>query len=458
MPRAERSRSPKSLTLWFRLRSTIALKEYNINVPFYIARRYLSSRKKKNVINLITRISVVGIAAITAALIILLSAFNGIEKMIEELYSEYDTDITIRPEVGKTFNEKQIDLQKLQAIDGVINCTRAVEEVVILKHEKKWVNAKMIGVDSSFLDITNMSTHMIDGDPLVSADTSMQVIPIIDEEFDIEIYDTVLDISYSGVIGASLLDKLDGYIPQNVGHETVICYVPKRKIKIGFGKNPFRTNTIKVSGRMNYNREVNAENFVVPIDFAKDLMMYDDHISAIYVDVDPKFDNEVVRDEIKQLIGSDFVVKTNFEKNELIYKTSQSEKLIVLFILLFIFVLAAFNLVASLTMLFVEKLDNIRTMQSYGTNKKFIFNIFFYEGLLIAGKGILAGALIGYGICILQLELSLLTMPNSAGEAFPIAISWVDGITIISLVSILSVLFSYFPVKYLIYKNVKSVV
>ena len=385
-------------------------------------------------INLITRISVVGIAAITAALIILLSAFNGIEKMIEELYSEYDTDITIRPEVGKTFNERQIDLKKLQAVEGVFNYSRAVEEVVILKHEKKWVNAKMIGIDSTFLDITNMSKHMIDGKAML-------------DQYG----------KYYGVIGAGLLDKLDGYIPENVGHETVICYVPKRKIKIGFGKNPFRTNTIRVSGRMNYNREVNSENFVVPIEFAKELMLYDDHISAIYVDVDPKFDNETVRDEIKELIGSDFVVKTNFEKNELIYKTSRSEKLIVLFILLFIFILAAFNLVASLTMLFVEKLDNIETMQSFGANKKFIFNIFFFEGLLIAGKGILFGVLAGYLICFLQIKFSLLTMPNSAGEAFPIAISWIDGVLIISMVTVLSILFSYFPVKYLIYKNVKSV-
>lgn len=399
-----------------------------------------------------------GIAAITAALIILLSAFNGIEKMIEELYSEYDTDITIRPEVGKTFNERQIDLDKLLAVDGVINYTRAIEEVVILRHEKKWVNAKMIGVDSSFLDITKMSKHMIEGDPIVRVDTATEVVDIVDEELDIEITDTIVEISYCGVIGASLLDKLDGFIPQNVGKETIICYVPKRKIKIGFGKNPFRTNTISVSGRMNYNREVNAENFVVPIDFAKDLMLYDDHISAIYIDVDPKYDNETVRDEIKEVIGSSFVVKTNFEKNELIYKTSRSEKLIVLFILLFIFILAAFNLVASLTMLFVEKLDNIRTMQSYGANRKFIFNIFFFEGLLIAGKGIFFGVIFGCLICYLQIQFSLLTMPNSGGEAFPIAISWVDGILIISMVTILSVLFSYFPVKYLIYKNVKSVV
>ncbi len=376
----------------------------------------------------------VGIAVITAALIILLSAFNGIEKMIEDLYSEYDTDITIRPKVGKTFNERQLDLKKLKAIEGVYNFSRAVEEVVILKHEKKWVNAKMIGIDSSFLAITKMSKHMIDGKAM------------LDQH----------DVDY-GIIGAGLLDKLDGYIPENVGFESIICYVPKRKIKIGFGENPFRTNIIRVSGRMNFNREVNSENFVVPISFAKEMMRYDDHISAIYVDVDPKFENESVRDDIKEMIGSDFVVKTNFEKNELIYKTSQSEKIIVLFILLFIFVLAAFNLVASLTMLFVEKLENIQTMQSFGANKKFIFNIFFYEGLLIAGKGIFFGALAGYLICFLQLQFSLLTMPNSAGEAFPIALSWVDGVFIISMVTILSVFFSYFPVKYLIYKNVKAV-
>lgn len=376
----------------------------------------------------------VGIAAITAALIILLSAFNGIEKMIEELYSEYDTDITIRPTIGKTFNERQLDLDQLQAIPGVYNYTRAVEEVVILKHEKKWVNAKLIGIDSSFLAITKMSKHIIDGKVMLDRDG--------------EPY---------GIIGAGLLEKLGGYIPENVGFESVICYVPKRKIKIGFGQNPFRTNSIRVAGRMNFNREVNSENFVVPIDFAKELMEYDDHISAIYVDVDPKYENETVRDKIKEMIGSEFVVKTNFEKNELIYKTSRSEKLIVLFILLFIFILAAFNLVASLTMLFVEKIENIETMQSFGANKKFIFNIFFFEGLLIAGKGIFYGALIGYLICYLQIQFSLLTMPNSGGEAFPIALSFMDGVIIISMVTILSVLFSYFPVKYLIYKNVKSV-
>ncbi len=368
---------------------------------------------------------------ITAALIILLSAFNGIELMIERLYSEYDSDITIRAAQGKTFNQERVDLDALQAIEGVVNYSRAVEEVVILKHEKKWVNADMVGVDSSFLTMAKMQEHMVDGRPLLNSG---------DDVF--------------GIIGATLLDKLDGYIPQNVGHESIICYVPKRNMRIRLGKNPFKMEVIKISGRINYNREVNAQSFIVPLKTSQSLMGYENQISAVYVDCDDEMDKEEVKSAIIKQLGNDFVVKTNYEKNELIYKTSKSEKIIVLIILLFIFILAAFNLVASLTMLFVEKLENLTTMVSFGANRTFVFRIFFFEGLLIAGKGIAIGAVLGYTICIIQMNFGLITMPNSGGEAFPMSISLADGVLILSLVSALSVLFSFFPVKYLIRKNI----
>jgi len=386
------------------------------------------------VINWITRISVVGIAAITAALIILLSAFNGIEKMIEELYSEYDSDITIRAAETKTFNEIRIDYGALKKIEGVQAYSKVVEEVIILKHEKKWVNTKLVGVEDSFLEMCNMNNHLL---PKSSA--------YLEE-----------DGTRYGIIGASLLDKLGGYMPENVGHESVVCYVPKRKIKVGLGKNPFTTKSVPVSGKMNFNREVNSENFIVPLDLAKELMGYNSQVSGVYLDVKDGYENEDLKTSIQNLVGDDFLVKTNFEKNELIYKTSKSEKLIVLFILVFIFILAAFNLVASLTMLFVEKLPNIETMQGFGANRQFIFKIFFFEGLLIAVKGILFGTLIGYAVCFIQLQFELLTMPNSGGEPFPISFSLMDGVLIISLVSLLSILFSYFPVKYLIFKNIDT--
>lgn len=354
--------------------------------------------------------------------------------MIEKLYSEFDTDITIRALERKTFNENQIDYDKLKSISGIKEYSRVVEEVVILKHEKKWVNANLLGVDSSFLKICNMSDHIIDGVPILESD-SIQF----------------------AIIGATLLDKLDGFIPENVGHESLVCYVPKRDLKLRFGKNPFKTKVIQLSGRMNYNRDVNAQNFLVPINMSRDLMNYENQLTAIYVDCNEGSDLFKIKEEISKLLGETFVVKTQFEKNELIYKTSKSEKIIVLIILLFIFILAAFNLVASLTMLFVEKLDNIKTLISFGANRRLIFNVFFYEGLLIAVKGIIFGAVCGYAICIAQIQFELITMPNSGGEAFPMNISIWDGILILSLVSVLSILFSFLPVKYLIRRNINSV-
>ena len=350
--------------------------------------------------------------------------------MIEKLYSDFDTDITIRSNIGKTFPEDLIDYASIQKTSGVVNYSKAIEEIVVIKHEKKFINASLVGVDSSFLKIARMKNHMVDGNPFIEQNNKS-----------------------FGLIGATLLDNLGGYIPENIGYEQVIIYVPKRDSKVRIGSNPFNTKLIDISGRMNFNREVNADKLVIPIKLAKDILNYQNDITAVYVDVDPSFKNEDVKANLIEILGSNFSVKTNYEKNELIYKTSKSEKIIVLIILLFIFILAAFNLIASLTMLFVEKKENIQTMISYGANKKTIFNIFFFEGLLISGKGILIGLFLGYGVCLLQLKSALLTMPNSGGEAFPINITISDGILILFLVSLLSLLFSYLPVRFLVKKN-----
>ena len=379
---------------------------------------------------MITRISVVGISVITAALVILLSAFNGIESMVEKLYSEFDSDITIRSSKGKTFNENQIDFKKLESISGIQNHSKAVEEVVVLKHEKKWVNAHLVGVEPNFLTMTQMNDHMVDGYPMFKENG---------EDF--------------AIIGASLLDNLGGYIPENGGYETLLFYIPKRNAKVRLGSNPFNSTDVKLAGRMNFNREVNSDIVLLPIDFAKELLDYETDITAIYVDVQKDVSNDVVKQKIIDLLGNDFEVKTNYEKNELIYKTSKSEKIIVLFILIFIFILAAFNLVASLTMLFIEKMDNIKTMISFGASRKFVFNIFFFEGLMISLKGIVIGLLLGYSICSVQIFGQIIVMPNSLGEPFPMSISIFDGILIVFLVSTLSLLASYLPVKYLIKKN-----
>ena len=187
-----------------------------MNVARFIARRYFKAKKSRNVINLITMISVFGITISTAALVILLSAFNGIEDMVIKLYSDFDPDITIRSAKAKTFNQDFINIGALESVTGVQIVSRALEEVVILKHEQKWVHAKMLGVDSTFLKMAKMEEHLIYGELSLS-----------DGEVPLAIF------------GAGLLDKLDGYIPSNdFSRERVTFHVPMREGKIRPGKNP----------------------------------------------------------------------------------------------------------------------------------------------------------------------------------------------------------------------------
>tara|TARA_R110002111_G_scaffold52646_3_gene91803 strand:- start:47 stop:1258 length:1212 start_codon:yes stop_codon:yes gene_type:complete len=401
-----------------------------MDVARFIAKRYFKAKKSRNVINLITSISVVGITISTAALVILLSAFNGIEDMVIKLYSDFDPDISVRSSKAKTFNQNFIDLEAIEKVEGVNFTVRALEEVVILKHEKKWVHAKMLGVDPEFVEMTKMDEHLVDGDPYLYINNEPQAI-----------------------FGASLLDKLEAYVPPtNINKELITFHVPLREGKIRPGKNPLNVKNISVAARMNYNREVNSEKVVIPYELASELLEYDDDVTAIYVDVSKNADVEEVKASLIDLLGDDFEVKTSYEKNELIFKTSQSERIIVYFILVFIFILSSFNLIASITMLFVEKKSDIKTMNSFGADKRTIFNIFFYEGLMISGRGIVLGLAIGYIVCFIQIYIGILGMPSAPGEYFPMKTTLSDAFFIILSVSVLGFLVSYLPTKYLVRK------
>jgi len=349
--------------------------------------------------------------------------------MIEKLYSEFDTDIVIRSNHGKTFKEKSLNLISIIEIDEVEEVSRAVEEIVVLKKEKKWVNAKIFGVDSSYLSIANVKNHLVDGEALIE----QQNIPM-------------------GIIGATLLDKLEGYIPDN-SYESLLIYAPKREGKVRITSNPFNSERIMLSGRINYNKEVNSESLILPLKFAQTILDYTSDLTAVYVDVKNEYDNEDIKKKIKKAIGDSFSVKTNYEKNEIIFKTSKSEKIIVIIILIFIFILSAFNLVASLTMLIIEKKDDIKTIGNIGLSKSKVFKIFYYEGMLIAIKGIVIGLIIGYTICFIQLFGGILEMPNSNGEIFPVKLKLSDALMIPILVLTLSFFASYLPSKYLLKTN-----
>jgi len=380
----------------------------------------------------ITNVSVIGIAAITTALIILVGAFNGIESMVERLYSDFDPDIIVRSEKGKTFSEELIKMDALLTVPGVFRVHRAVEETVYLKHQKKGTNARMLGVDSLFLSDCNMSKHLVEG----SAAFSINGRP-------------------AAIAGAGVLNAVDGYISTLDGTEEIQLYSPLRDASISRRKSPFKVLPLAVVGSMNFNREVNNEYILMPLELAREQLNYDKDLTALFISLKPGFNPQQVQQAIKDKLGNGFSVKTAAEKNELIFKTSQSEKKIVIVILVFVFILAAFNLIASLTMLYIEKSDNIETFYRIGAKRSFVFSIFFTEGMLIAIKGIAYGVILGVGVCLVQWQWAVLEMPNSGGEAFPIAFTWNDGFLIAGLVMGLSAIMSFAPVYYMVYKRGK---
>lgn len=350
--------------------------------------------------------------------------------MIENLYSEFDSDIIVTPSSGKTFSGEALPFSKLSKITSIKSTSKVIDEIVVLRHEKKWVNARIYGVEDQFLKMSNAESHLIDG-----------VASFKENNLSL------------GLIGAQLLDKLEGYIPSRTGYESILCYAPKRNAKISPTSNPFTTQTIHLAGRLNYNNEINQNLLLVPIDFAKELLGYESEVTALYINLNSNSQLEDTRDEIQQLLGNKYIVKTHLEKNEIIYKTSKSEKLILIAILIFVFLLAAVNLVASLTMIYIEKKKNVLTLQAMGANEKFIFRIFYYEGLLIAFKGIIIGFIIGLTVCFIQYFFKLIVLPNTIDQAFPINFTFIDGFLIFILVAILSFITSYFPVKYLVFKS-----
>lgn len=367
----------------------------------------------------------VGITITTAALLILIAAFNGIESMIEQLYSKYEPSISIRSAQGKTFAQDQLKSIAFQEIPGYQSQSRCIEEIVIIQQDQKWANATLRGVEPAFLTMTEMEKHTINGFPKMKQNGQSHAI-----------------------IGALLLDRISAYFnSKDLGQ--ILIHFPKRNAKVAFSSNPFNTELVPISARINYNKEVNSEAIILPIDFAQEALDYGSDITCLFISFEEKYNIDKIQAQVQNLVGSNFIVETQFDKNKLIYQTSKTEKVIVIAILVFIFILSSFNLVATLTMLFIEKEQDIQTLHTLGANKKNIFQIFFFEGLLICLKGIVFGTILGSIVCFSQIYFHLIEMPNTNGEPFPIRLRWTDYALVLFLVGTLSTLFSSLSIKYL---------
>ena len=378
-----------------------------LRTVFFIATRLLISRQKKTAVSVISWIAVLGMMVSSAAMVILLSAFNGIEGMIEGLYTEFDQEIIVRPRESKKINPDSLKqlVSFSEQLQGVERTSLFIQERIILRKKKKWANAELWAVEPSFNQMAKLYTreHLINGRAAENENQSL--------------------------IGVGLANKL-GLRSMDLTPESAVLYIPRQDRKIRIGKSPFFQQNIAVVGAMDYNKEVNDQILLVSLSFAKGY--FNDEVSGLLIQTQINH-RSAVNTILNNKFGKQFTIKTNLEKNELIFKTSKSEKLIVVVILVFVFILSLFNLSASLTMTFLEKKAQLNTMYSLGLSSIDIKRVFIMLGLIIVGFGVFMGLGLGSLLVFLHEQLHLITIPGTL-NAFP---SKFDVLQVLSLLFLL---------------------
>jgi len=366
----------------------------------------------------------VGIAVCVAAMVILLSAFNGIEHMVSKLYTSFDAPITIQHQSRKTFFLSQLDLKKLAKIEGLTFLSKEREELVVVRKKQRWVNATLHAVDPVFFRKANVAKHLING---VGSSELLRPSSIF--------------------LGADLFSKLK--LGLGSDQNDVLIYAPKQKLRMRLGSNPFQTKQFFVEGALNYNQELNGTVLLCNFAAVADLFNQKGALTSVNIYVSTNANLSKVQSEIQNVVGKHFKVQTQFQKNELIYKTSQSERLVVFIILLFVFVLASFNLIATLTMLIHEKQESLQILKAMGMGAESRFLVFFFEGQLLVYLGVLLGLFLGLLLCWSQQFFSWLIVPG-ANVPFPIIYKLNDFLSIFLATSVLGFIFTYFPVRFLL--------
>ena len=384
-------------------------------------------------INIISTVSVFGIAISTAALIIVLSAFNGIENLVITLFSTFEPDVKIESVNTRTFDRNFIP-QEVYQVEGLINSSKVIEEIAIIKNDDMFIIGTVKGVEDSFLKMSEMQDHLLDGTDQLKANGQ----PL-------------------GLVGVGALENLGGYIYESdYPQESFTIYSPNRDEKISHHNlDAFTTSRIPIVGTFRYNNNVDENMLLVPIDFAAEILNYKDEITALELDFEDGADVEDKKEELQANLGPSFKVKTNYEQNELIYQTNRSEKWITTLLLAFIVLLATFNMIASITMLVIEKKENMQTLFSLGARKLQLQRIFFFDGLLINGLGLLFGLILGYGVCLAQQKIGFIGLEGSFVEYFPIKFKLEDLFVILTITSVFGFLASYIPSKFLIKRIIR---
>ena len=405
-----------------------------MNFPFYIARRYLFSKKSHNAINVISAISVCGVALATLALVCTLSVFNGFQDLVSTFFTAFDPQLKIVPASGKVFDGKDKRIQLLKNIPEVALMCESVEDNALVQYQGKQAMAVVKGMEDNFDELTPIDTILFGRGELL-------------------LHDEVVDYAIPGVqllaslgTGVRFLDPLE-------------IYAPKRGAKVNMA-NPaasFNSGNLFSSGLV---FAVNQEKYdgsyiITSLQFARKLFQYTDEVSAVNLKLVAGADADAVKRKIENVLGNDFRVLDRYEQQADTFRIMEIEKLISYLFLTFILMIACFNVIGSLSMLIIDKRDDAATLRNLGADEGQIFRIFLFEGRMITFIGAVSGIVLGVLLCWLQQRFGLISLGSSGSfivDAYPVSVHWEDIVLIFVTVVAVGFLSVWYPVRYLFKK------
>jgi ABC-type lipoprotein release transport system permease subunit len=396
--------------------------------PFYIAKRYLIAKKSHNIINIISIISVIGVMVGSGALIIVLSVFNGFEGLVLGLFNSINPDLKVGASEGKSFVLSQDQLDRMREIPGVAFVVETVQENALARFGDKQSIVTMKGVGEGFTEMTPLDDFMING-----------------------IYTLGSESRPAAVIGAGVAYYLSIYpdefaVPMSL-------YVPKRtrKTLTGTPEQTFNSAPVHCAGVFTIQQEFDMSFVIVPISLARELLEYDNEVTSLEIGLTNPGVLAQGRQRIESVLGPGFQVKDRYEQQSTLYRVMKSEKWAVFFILTLILIIAAFNMIGSLSMLIVDKKKDIAVLWSLGASKSQIRKIFFTEGIMISLAGGLLGLFLGGLLSLLQQEFGLLRLGGGEGtyivDAYPVKVLLLDFIYVLITVILIGAATTWYPVR-----------
>ena len=392
----------------------------------FIARRYLFAKKSHNVINIISAISAVGMAIGTAALIIILSVYNGFDSLIKDMMSNVEPDLLITPSSGKTFVPEGNAYDWIYEQESVKNMCCVLQEQVFINYDGQQGLALVKGVDWIYEGESPIRDHLIDG------------------TFTLHKGDVPL-----AAVGAGMAYKM-GINPRFLS--PIEIYFPSRTRRISLSNPAASIETVKVwpSCIFSVNNETDSKLMIIPIETMRELLEYDEEVSAVEIRVTEGTSAKETADlqkEIASRLGPEYSVKNRFQQNESLYKMMKYEKAAIYMILIFVIIIIAFNIFGSLSMLIIEKKDDIETLRSMGARESLIKRIFVLEGWMISLVGLFAGLVVGISFSLLQQHFGFISMPGSfMVQAYPVIVSIWDILLTIAGVALIGYLIALLPV------------